>query len=229
MTESEWLTSTDGTALFSYQFVLNSCHGSPPLARKLRLYLTAVCRLVWGRLPAAARAAIDFVERFADDPRPDPAVWAAVRYALSRLQFAYSEPEAVARCEQDLRAVGLEVQTGPPWRGTAAEWQQVTLLALSPIRPDTLPVLGFDHPPELVRCVFGNPFRPAAFDPQWRTRTTMDLARTMYGSRDFGATPILADALEESGCDDPRLLAHCRGSGPHVRGCWAVDAVLGRA
>ena len=40
--------------------------------------------------------------------------------------------------------------------------------------------------------------------------------------------PILADALEDAGCGDVDILAHLRGPGPHVRGCWAVDPLLGR-
>jgi hypothetical protein len=55
------------------------------------------------------------------------------------------------------------------------------------------------------------------------------VAQAMYESRDFAAMPILADALEDAGCDSPDVLAHCRGDGPHVRGCWVVDLVLGKA
>jgi hypothetical protein len=80
----------------------------------------------------------------------------------------------------------------------------------------------------LLREVFGNPLRPVAFDPSWRTDTAVALARRMYESRDFSAMPILADALQEAGCDDEELLNHCRSKGPHVRGCWVVDLVLGR-
>ncbi|HYH67576.1 MAG TPA: hypothetical protein VD866_22960 [Urbifossiella sp.] len=54
------------------------------------------------------------------------------------------------------------------------------------------------------------------------------LARGMYESRDFGPMPVLADALEDAGCADADVLAHCRGDGPHVRGCWVVDLVLGQ-
>lgn len=225
MTETEWLTTTDGTALFGYLFP----HGDRlPIYRKLRLYLTALCRLAWDRLPAPARAAVNFAERSADDARPDPLAWTAVRYTVGQLQFAYDEPELVARCEQNLRAVGLEVVTGPPWRGTAEEWLQVTRQAFSPFSLDADQIPKSAHPPDLVRCIYGNPFRPVAFDPQWRTRTVIDLARTMYESRDFGAMPILADALEEAGCDSPDVLTHCRGEPPHARGCWVVDAVLGK-
>src|ERR687897_172280 len=78
----------------------------------------------------------------------------------------------------------------------------------------------------LVRDIVGNPFRPAAFDPAWRTATALSLASQMYESRDFGAMPILADALQDAGCDNDDILSHCRGPGPHVRGCWVVDLVL---
>jgi hypothetical protein len=80
-----------------------------------------------------------------------------------------------------------------------------------------------------VRCVLGNPFRPVVFDPSWQTSTAVALARQMYDSRDFSGMPILADALQDAGCEDAAVLAHCRGPGPHVRGCWVVDLVLGRA
>ncbi len=80
----------------------------------------------------------------------------------------------------------------------------------------------------LLRDIFGNPFRPVAFDAAWRTSTAVALAQGMYESRDFGAMPILADALQDAGCDSDDILTHCRGDGPHVRGCWVVDLVLGK-
>ncbi|MBN9522438.1 hypothetical protein J0H58_28615 [bacterium] len=79
----------------------------------------------------------------------------------------------------------------------------------------------------LLHDVFGNPFRPAAFDPAWRTEAVFALARQVSESRDFATMPVLADALEDAGCADAAVLAHCRGGGPHVRGCWVVDLVLG--
>lgn len=81
---------------------------------------------------------------------------------------------------------------------------------------------------ELIPCVFGNLFRPVAADPRWFTSTVVTLARTVYEDRCFDRLPILADALEEAGCDEPDVPGHLRGEGPHVRGCWVVDLVLGR-
>jgi hypothetical protein len=80
----------------------------------------------------------------------------------------------------------------------------------------------------LIRCVVGNPFRPIALDPSWLTPTAVTLARQMYESRDFTPMPILADALQDAGCDNTDILNHCRGEGPHVRGCWVVDLLLGK-
>jgi hypothetical protein len=82
----------------------------------------------------------------------------------------------------------------------------------------------------LLRCIVGNPFRPVAFDPRWRSETAVALATGIYAERAFDRLPILADALEEAGCDHPDVLAHCRDPHqPHARGCWVVDLVLGKS
>jgi hypothetical protein len=82
----------------------------------------------------------------------------------------------------------------------------------------------------LLRDIVGNPFRPAILSPQWRTSTAVAIARGMYEARDFGAMPILADALQDAGCEDEAVLTHCRDPQQvHVRGCWVVDGVLGKA
>ena len=82
----------------------------------------------------------------------------------------------------------------------------------------------------LARDIFGNPFRPVAIEPEWRTSTAVALAKGMYDSRDFSVMPILADALQDAGCDNEEVLNHCRdAAGVHVRGCWVVDLVLGKS
>jgi hypothetical protein len=73
------------------------------------------------------------------------------------------------------------------------------------------------------------PFRPVAFSPAWRTPTVLALATALYQERRFGDLPILADALEEAGCDNEEILGHLRQQGGgHVLGCWALDRVLGK-
>jgi hypothetical protein len=81
---------------------------------------------------------------------------------------------------------------------------------------------------EILRDLVGNPFHPTTFKPAWRTEHTVGIASKMYEDRGFAAMPILADALEEAGCDSPDVLAHCRNPGVHVRGCWVIDHVLGK-
>jgi hypothetical protein len=80
--------------------------------------------------------------------------------------------------------------------------------------------------------VFGNPFRPVVVDPPWLTwndAAVRKLAQFIYDERRFADLPILADALEDAGCSDADILAHCRGGGEHVRGCWVVDLLLGKS
>ena len=80
----------------------------------------------------------------------------------------------------------------------------------------------------LVRDIYGrNPFPHVTFEPAWRTSTAVALAQQMYDARDFGAMPILADALQDAGCENEDVLNHCRDEKQtHVRGCWVVDLVL---
>jgi hypothetical protein len=80
-----------------------------------------------------------------------------------------------------------------------------------------------------LRDIFGNPFREPDFSSSWRASAAVALARRMYESRNFGEMPRLAVALEDAGCDSADVLDHCRGPEPHVRGCWALDLVLGLA
>ncbi|AWM42370.1 hypothetical protein C1280_24675 [Gemmata obscuriglobus] len=67
------------------------------------------------------------------------------------------------------------------------------------------------------------------FQPSWLTSTVTAISNLVYESGDFGPMPILADALQDAGCDNAHILTHCRDAGAtHVRGCWVVDLVLGK-
>jgi hypothetical protein len=85
----------------------------------------------------------------------------------------------------------------------------------------------------LIRDIFGNPFHPSpelsAAVLGWGDRTVPRLAEGIYREGAFGRLPILADALLDAGCEDEELTQHCRSEGPHSRGCWAVDLILGRS
>lgn len=79
---------------------------------------------------------------------------------------------------------------------------------------------------ELVWDLAGNLYNPVSFCAEWRTATTTALARGMYHARDYAAMPILADALQDAGCDHHEVLTHCRQSAQHTRGCWVLDQLL---
>ncbi len=82
---------------------------------------------------------------------------------------------------------------------------------------------------DLLRDVFGNPFWGGSIDASWRTGAVVDLAQAMYEGRDFSRMPELGGLLESAGCRDQQIVEHCRKEGVHVRGCWVVDLLLGKA
>ena len=82
---------------------------------------------------------------------------------------------------------------------------------------------------ELVRDILGNPYRPVTLKPAWLTRKMKTLAQAIYDDRTFERMPELAHALAEAGSSNEDILSHCRGPGPHVRGCCVVDLLLGKA
>ncbi len=91
---------------------------------------------------------------------------------------------------------------------------------------------------DLFRCVFGHLFwqdsilDDTVLDPailQWNDGTVRRIAQAIYDQRAFDHMPILADALEDAGCDNADILNHCRNGGEHVRGCWVIDLLLGKS
>lgn len=113
-----------------------------------------------------------------------------------------------------------------------AEWYEYAFPNLHDYRstyPETFPKDPDAYLLAIISDIFGNPFRPITLDPSWRTEVVTTLARGIYADRAFDRLPILADALQEAGCDNADVLTHCRGDGPHARGCWVVDQLLGKA
>jgi hypothetical protein len=126
---------------------------------------------------------------------------------------------------------------GPSWPEHPYEW--ALDFAACSVSPDDDVSKGFPTPDELlpiIHDVFGNPFRPVRLDPawlSWQGGLIRRLAEAAYQERQMPAAmldparlAILADALEEAGCDNADILGHLHGPGPHVRGCWPLDALL---
>jgi hypothetical protein len=80
----------------------------------------------------------------------------------------------------------------------------------------------------LLRDIFGNPFRPITLNSSWLTSTVLALVEGIYSEKAFDRMPILADALQDAGCDNEDVLDHCRQREEHVRGCFVVDLLLGK-
>src|SRR5262249_43826303 len=131
--------------------------------------------------------------------------------------------------QADFCAFLTAIDNAPP---EAALWASVNAnYALSDFarRPEADEVAGSTESrvqAPFLRCLFGNPFRPAAVDSSWLPSTVLTLADGIYTDHAFDGMPILADALQDAGCESADILAHCRSDGPHVRGCWVVDLLL---
>ena len=125
--------------------------------------------------------------------------------------------------QRDFVKEAIAVATdGDSW--TAIECFRFTAAASTKAGADTTAELAAQA--DLLRCVFGDPTRPIAFDPAWRTETVVGLAAALDDGRAFGNLPILADALQDAGCEEEAVLTHCRVDPHHVRGCWVVDRIL---
>ena len=225
MTEQEWLESPDPFALLRH---LWRRRPYPVLVRKPRLLACACLRRVWHTLSKKGRHAVEVAELHADGLVPAKELEAArPPYAEGRTPAFYAVYYAAGpnrRMRTDVETV-LVFSTSAARGGFRRELGCNALLGTASCSESVAQS-------RLVRDVFRNPFRPVPLDPSWLTwhdGLLVSMARQMYDGRDFSDLPILADALEEAGCDNADILAHCRQPGPHVRGCWVVDLLLGKA
>ena len=231
MTEDEWLACEEPIRMFEFLHRKAS-------DRKLRLLACANVRGFRQHLGAhSAQELLDTFEAYTDGLALYSEV-DAMRSAVNELARALrsdSEPRAALDACLDLTRMAVN-DSSAYWgcRSVASDVGRIEVLALraakvEPSSAEYSAALGqaLSRSASLSRDVFGNPFRPVAVDPAWRTDTALSLARGMYESRDFSAMPILADALQDAGCDNPDVLDHCRdAAATHVRGCWVVDLVL---
>lgn len=218
MTEAEWLACTDPWEMLTYLDATNE--------RKARLVLAACCRVHYnGVASARLYPALDAAERHADG-RLAASTLSKYKRELGQIRTVGPKARRVSRMNARW-ARNLFILAATPLGSSG--WQPIPqAIEAGIIIGDFSPLLTSSLPP-ILRDIFGNPFHPVTFSPEWRTDTAVTLARQMYDSRDFGAMPILADALQDAGCENEDILSHCRCEGPHVRGCWVVDLVLDKA
>jgi hypothetical protein len=242
VTEADWLTATDPQVMLDFLR-----EGTRTSDRKLRLFAVACCRRVWGQFRNdQGRRAVEISERYADSLATKKELskarsevrsvgWNAAA-ARARLP-SWDAPSFIAWC-----ATCETIDTGAKRAAQSSLWQAST----KPVN-----IGGFEgrevgdlngemaRQVALLRDIVGNPFRATPeFDPGWLAGnggSARRLAEGLYeerelpsGNLDSARLAVLADALEEAGMTDAGLLAHLRHQGPHVRGCWAVDLLLGK-
>jgi hypothetical protein len=242
MTETEWLACDTFKELFRHLETTELL-----TQRRLRLFAVAYCQRVTLRLgDPVLENALKVAEQFADGLATG-AELAAVHDAACEIEDEIDDEFKLLDDTEALRFGAWAVREAtspddPDNHNGTLDMIDHTVAALAYASPS---YPKGDHEAKvaffqqvgvaeqrslvaLVRDIFGNPFRRVAFPPEWGAETVLALARAIYESRDFSVLPILADALEDAGCDSADILSHCRGPGPHVRGCWVVDLVLAK-
>jgi hypothetical protein len=253
MTDVEWLACEEPTPM------LCALRGKAS-ERKLHLLIVGCCRRLWPLLREdAMRNAVEVGEAHADDAdfNEQAEYYDAVAKPLLKeispemhkgtvfvkdygrqclIQLVLGPLTPIGGCTltvagtadtlvRAVEAVGWHAAEQPP--RLVARWAEVRRQEAS-----TREQMGQCN---LIRDIFGNPFRPATIDPAWVTPTALTLAQATYdvrvlpsGELDPARLAVLADALEVAGCSDANLLAHLRSPHPHVPGCWALDLILGK-
>jgi hypothetical protein len=219
--------------------------------RKLRLFLVACCRRLW-HLPTGPRLqeAVEAAERFADGTcSQQEREWMAhtaseeidtASHSQALPWLSKASGAVFAAClPQGYLGNRIGTFTGRYMRGSyrvmrgvdaAAEAAAGHAVSLGEEHPEnTLEHALADKRAEqcrLLRDVVGDPFRPAELHSSWLAwngGTVVRIAAATYEGRAFDTFPVLADALEESGCTEADILSHCREREIHTRGCWLLD------
>jgi hypothetical protein len=257
-TRNVWFTAANPDTLLDIVWrrkkefaVETTLRDSPPAKlRRLRLYGCACARMVWDLLPTDARSAVAISERFAEGRASEQDLRAAeVRLTRGPVAAHHHATNAAGRA-----ATGFwEPPPAPDWGRTGMDPADAALSATkalacraagpaprggSPVSPqweaayNAAFAAARAHQAELVRDIYAPPanaFGPQRLEREWLTSTVLTLARQADEASEYGVLPILADALQDAGCDNEFILARCRAeSGIHSRGNWVVDLLLGR-
>jgi hypothetical protein len=222
MTESEWLACDNLFFLWWYLRYRSN-------KRKSRLYTVACCRQIWHLfVESACRRAIEVSERFADRLASREELIRAKRdaeAARSDWEAKSSVPPGISLEAVELAfAAAVRTAFNRPDPNDVAQLVQEANKTASDLRERQLLLFHDLAGPRL--------FRPVPVNRSWLTwndGVVPKMAQVIYDDRAFERLPLLADALEEAGCDNQEILDHCRSAGEHVRGCWVVDLLLGKS
>jgi hypothetical protein len=221
MTEAEWLACGEAQEMIAF---LRRKRRGRPSDRKLRLFVVACAKHFWHLLSEDRyRNAVTVAERHAD-----------AKASLSEMSVAGNI--ATMPVFTDLDASILAAND----TARASAFADLPYAITQVLRRSSEAVSDVSgsgsrgnrrFQVHLLREIIGNPFRPVSIDASWLSWNEgmiPSLAQAIYDDRTFDRLPILADALEDAGCTERTILDHCHGPGPHVRGCWVVDLILGK-
>jgi hypothetical protein len=232
MAETEWLTEIDPLMLIPHLRRAKGIHRTRAGFRRLRLFGCNCCRRVWRLFEPEERCAklVEMAERLADGAVGADAIEPLLTGSALRGEYGLSP------CREAAARYVVSSDIGQASERAAMMAADLAAYALSPPSTDEhVRVVMAERRQQvlLVHEMFGNPFRPITLAPAERTPIIVSLARAAYDERHLPSNEldphrlaVLADALEEVGAPD-ELVAHLRSTGPHVRGCWAVDLCLG--
>jgi hypothetical protein len=230
MTEAEWLACPSSRDAF--EFLKGKVSD-----RKLRLIAVACCRATWSLLNDVSRRAVEVAEQYADGCVSRD-VLRAVRDEF-RATDADESVEIIRGVRYRTDFGGSAADEEAAWAATVGMSQSATAATLNKEQTAGRDLTSMESDEvfnaerltrlQLRQDVLGPfPFRPVIADPSWLTSTVVQIAGGIYQERAFDRLPYLADALQDAGCENADVLDHCRRPGPHVRGCWVVDLVLGK-
>jgi hypothetical protein len=228
VTEAEWLAATDP------QPMLDLLRGRAT-ERKLRLFACGLCRSFWSLLiDERSRVAVETAERLADGLEPSEwtqevfseACIASLDVRLGRWRSCETVLPLRRRHEPHQLLLAACMAAFAVGGGTVNVETQIRMASTNSMAGG--PTNGLNQA-QLLRDIFAGTVRSTPINPEWLSRNDdaiRCLGASIYDDRRFDRLPLLANALAGAGCVDAELLAHLRGPGPHVRGCWAVDLVL---
>ncbi len=217
MTEYEWSVCRDAAPMVAFV-------EKKATDRKLRLFAVACARLLCDRLRGGdMRETLELGERLADGlaSENDRLRGLTNLHDISLNYDSLTGCYWLTRPQEEVSAYNAALLILARFSGSCIFTNRISW-------KEAARATG-EQQPDLLREIFGNPFAPVSVDPQWLTPTVVDLARTIYDLKAFDRMSELADALQSAGCDNEAILNHCRTGGPHVRGCWALDLILGKS
>jgi len=210
VTEAAWLACPDPDRLLAFL-------GDQVGQRIRRRFACACCRRVWHLLgDERSRNTVEVAERVADGHATPGELEAARVAALAAWHAAWAGPAGEAEWDPARDAAWVACATASDGASAAAA-----------------AAAGWKIEPGVRADLFRDIFNmwPPALNPAWFTwqgGTVPKVAQGIHDERAFDRFSILADALEEAGCDNAEILSHLRGPGPHCRGCWCLDLLLGK-